>query len=97
MTMRKLSKKELEALHVEPLKGREKLFLNRYLWEECKYDYMLIKGFKWPVYLALFIPVCILTFFYCLWDGGLKEFELPAWHCGGCTYVNKKTLQQSGD
>ena len=30
----------------------------------------------WWAYLLLFIPVHILKFFYCLWDGGLKSFEI---------------------
>lgn len=31
---------------------------------------------KKPIYVLLFLPVCLLTFFYCLWDGGLKNFEI---------------------
>jgi len=30
----------------------------------------------WFAYLLLFIPLHILQFFYCCWDGGLKEFEI---------------------
>lgn len=37
----------------------------------------------WPVYAILFIPVCIITILHCLWDGGLKEFELPPRYLGG--------------
>ena len=29
---------------------------------------------KWLFYILLFIPVHILIFFYCLWDGGIKDF-----------------------
>ena len=33
---------------------------------------------SWPVYLVIFIPVHILQLLYCLWDGGLKEFEIES-------------------
>lgn len=31
---------------------------------------------KWWVYILLFIPAHILNFFYCLWDGGLRDFSI---------------------
>lgn len=34
-------------------------------------------------YCLMFIPVHILQFFYCLWDGGLKEFEFAERYLGG--------------
>lgn len=37
----------------------------------------------WLVYLVLFIPVHILQFLWCLWDGGLKEFEFAERYLGG--------------
>ena len=37
----------------------------------------------WLVYLVLFIPVHILQFLWCLWDGGLKEFEINERYLGG--------------
>ena len=30
----------------------------------------------WFAYLLMFIPVHIFKLFWCLWDGGLKEFEI---------------------
>lgn len=30
----------------------------------------------WFGYLLLFVPVHIFKFFWCIWDGGLKEFEI---------------------
>ena len=30
----------------------------------------------WFAYLLIFIPVHIFKLFWCLWDGGLKEFEI---------------------
>jgi hypothetical protein len=37
----------------------------------------------WPVYLILFIPVHILQAISCIWDGGLKEFEIIERYLGG--------------
>ena len=38
-------------------------------------------------YMILFIPAVVLTFFACLWDGGLKTFELPTrWVNGSYIY-----------
>ena len=36
-----------------------------------------------PIYFLLFIPVSIIQAVYCLWDGGLKEFEQPIYYLGG--------------
>ena len=36
----------------------------------------------WPMYLILFIPVHILQLLICLWDGGLKEFEINERYLG---------------
>jgi len=30
----------------------------------------------WFAYLLMFIPVHIFKVFWCMWDGGLKEFEI---------------------
>jgi hypothetical protein len=37
----------------------------------------------WFVYLLIFIPVHILQAFICMWDGGLKEFEINERYLGG--------------
>jgi hypothetical protein len=37
----------------------------------------------WPLYLILFIPVHVLQLLWCLWDGGLKEFEINERYIGG--------------
>lgn len=29
-----------------------------------------------PAYLALFVPVTLMSLVWCAWDGGLKEFEI---------------------
>lgn len=33
---------------------------------------------SWPVYLILFIPCHLLQALWCMWDGGLKEFEIES-------------------
>lgn len=35
------------------------------------------------VYLLLFIPVHIIQALWCIWDGGLKEFEINERYLGG--------------
>ena len=37
----------------------------------------------WILYLILFIPVHILQALWCIWDGGLKEFEINERYLGG--------------
>ena len=34
------------------------------------------------LYLLIFIPTHILQVIYCMWDGGLKEFEIANRHLG---------------
>ena len=40
-------------------------------------------------YILLFIPAVVLTFFACIWDGGLKTFELPT-RLGTSSYIYPK-------
>ncbi len=44
---------------------------------------------KWPVYIILFLPVHIFKLFYCIWDGGLKEFSFE-----GREIANHTRIQQ---
>ena len=37
----------------------------------------------WFGYLLMFIPVHVFKVFWCLWDGGLKEFEFAERYLGG--------------
>ena len=37
---------------------------------------------NWFFYLLIFIPVHILQALYCMWDGGLKDFEIASRHIG---------------
>lgn len=34
------------------------------------------------LYLLIFIPAHVIQALYCMWDGGLKEFELAGRHLG---------------
>ena len=51
---------------------------------------------KWWAYILLFLPYCITQFFYLLWDGGIKDFEiLPRlanfYHMTGSTLEGDET------
>ena len=35
------------------------------------------------LYVVLFVPVCVVQAVWCMWDGGLKDFELPERYLGG--------------
>lgn len=35
------------------------------------------------LYIIMFVPVCIIQAVWCMFDGGLKEFELPEQYLGG--------------
>lgn len=37
--------------------------------------------YKWWVYILLFIPISLATFIYCLYDGGIRDFEFPKRCC----------------
>ena len=41
----------------------------------------------WFVYMLIFIPVHILQAFICMWDGGLKEFEINPSYLGGDWFI----------
>ena len=61
---------------------------NCYL-EERDASALLTSKVKWPLYILLFIPVHIIIFFYCLWDGGIKEYDI--WE-RTITYMNGFTI-----
>ena len=42
---------------------------------------------SWPLYLILFIPVHIAQALWCMWDGGLKEFEINPRYLGGDLFM----------
>ena len=56
----------------------EKHFCNHYIWMNNSNEGMMKSNVKIWLYVLIFIPACILQFFYLLWDGGIKEFEIPS-------------------
>ena len=55
----------------------------------CSYTLEKIEGgyrrqckIPWLLYLLMFIPFNILQALYCMWDGGLKEFEIEGRNLG---------------
>ena len=36
----------------------------------------------WIMYLLMFIPIHLLQALCCMWDGGLREFEIESRHLG---------------
>lgn len=38
--------------------------------------FRLISKVRWVWFCLLYLPITICQLVYCLWDGGLKEFEL---------------------
>lgn len=45
-------------------------------------EFIRVCRISWPVYLLIFIPVHLIQAFYCMWDGGLKKFEIEGRHLG---------------
>ena len=52
-----------------------KHFCNNYIWMNNLNEGMLKCDMKIWFYILMFIPSCIIEFFYLLWDGGIKYFE----------------------
>ena len=60
--------------------------VNKHFRKFCNYyleDNRAVKGgfnrkvcFKWWFYILMFIPAHLLQVVLCIWDGGLKEFEI---------------------
>lgn len=53
-----------------------------YTLEEIEGGYLRRCKISWPVYLLIFIPFHIIQALYCMWDGGLKEFEIEGRNLG---------------
>ena len=54
---------------------------------------------KWWVYALLFLPVHLVTFIYCLWDGGIKEFRVQSrevHHYNSCGLTSDSAETQFG-
>jgi len=71
--MKKITYKELATLlGYKKNHPFQRIACNHYI-EEEEYDVRVISQIKWPVYIVLFIPSCILQAVALMWDGGLKN------------------------
>lgn len=78
MTKKKINAKDFNYI-LEPSASHRKLDWSR-TYTMAKFDnggYCFTETIKIWLFVLLYIPVTILTFFNCLWDGGLKEFRFP--------------------
>lgn len=53
-----------------------KRFMNYYLREADGGGFYLTEEVKMWFYILVFIPIHLLQILHCLWDGGLKTFEI---------------------
>ena len=72
----KISRKQAEEFGLMTVKkffGLEvaNYYVNKKNEAEIEYKMVL----KLPFYLLLFIPAHALSFLFCMWDGGIKEFR----------------------
>lgn len=54
---------------------KEKYFCNWYIQKTSDSSGKMELYVKWWFYILTFIPVHILQAFWCMWDGGLREFS----------------------
>jgi hypothetical protein len=60
-----------------PNRINDKFFINHYLYKENENTLVIKDKINLPVFVILFIPCVIIDFFYCMYDGGIKDFRLP--------------------
>jgi hypothetical protein len=85
--MTKLTFKEFATLaNWKEKHKRDRIFCNFYLTEEDEWSVVITKKFKIYVYILLFLPLLLLSFFICLWDGGLRNFEFPSYDINTSSY-----------
>lgn len=74
----------------------EKYFCNWYISLNNPNEGYLRCDQKLWFYILTFIPVHVLAFLYCIWDSGIKNFELQpitihGYNCVGCTNESNNT------
>ena len=74
--MKKVTRKERQSLGYYSCSNWVKPFINSYLKETEGGNFVLIDKVNLLIYLLLFIPIHLLQALCCIWDGGLKEFEI---------------------
>ena len=72
---KKLTREERKGFKRQ-LANATKIFINFYLKDAEGGGYYLNQEVTLWAYLILFIPMHLLQLLHCLWDGGLKEFEI---------------------
>ena len=90
------------ALHFSKSHNFKKYFCNWYLTMPNDHFIQLECNIKYWFYIFFFVPIgIILEFFYCLWDGGLKEFHFPErcierynYHYSGLSYGHFEELRK---
>lgn len=61
--------------------------------KESDNEFIRVCRVSWPVYLLIFIPVHLVQFFYCMWDGGLKHFEFEK-RLLGYDYIEERGVNE---
>jgi hypothetical protein len=80
---KRISRKEWEYIgKYNPAAKWLRPFCSYTLVKESDNEFIRVCRISWPVYLLIFIPVHLIQAFYCMWDGGLKEFEIEGRHIG---------------
>ena len=74
--MKKITYKELATLLGYKKNHLFQRIACNYFIGDDEYNVKVITQIKWPVYIALFIPSCILQAVALMWDGGLKNFSI---------------------
>ena len=74
--IKKITRKERQSLGYYSCVNWVKPFINSYLKETDGGNFILIDEVNLVMYLLLFIPIHLFQILYCIWDGGLKEFEI---------------------
>ncbi len=66
---------------------RDRMFCKFFMEEDNdEWSVLITKKFKIYVYILLLLPMLLLTFFLCLWDGGLRNFEFPTYDINTSSY-----------
>jgi hypothetical protein len=69
-----------DLCYINPNRSLKNSRKDRITMTKVKYGYVFSEQRKLWLFILTYVPEVILTFFYVLWDGGLKEFTLPTRH-----------------
>ena len=74
MEMKKISYKDYNYIGNKSTSDWITRFCTYELRKDCRNNYLIDIYVGLPVYILLCIPVHVVEFFRCAWDGGLKTF-----------------------